>query len=187
MGYRVEEKWLSEYDQDKHRDLLESYFDDYKKYLLSLSKGQQRKECVSGYNRMKRVKYWSCDALNISVEVGDICFIEYGQVFINEAGYQHFGLVVSQFNHKLLVVPMTSNDEAVRQARNVIDEGKEHLYYIGKVEGLNKPSVLFLNDCKFINSCRIISVNGHISPRSRMFKEICHCLKEGISSGAVVK
>ncbi|MDE8208759.1 hypothetical protein PT115_04715 [Erysipelothrix rhusiopathiae] len=98
--------------------------------------------------------------------------MEFGQAFINEAGYQHFGLVMGIFNYKLFVVPMTSNYEIIRQARNINLFGKRHLYYIGKIPGLNKSSVLFLNDCKYVNSARIISIYGHIDPSSAMFKEI---------------
>lgn len=159
-------------------ELIQEYLKEYEAFILSMPLSQQNRECVSGYNRFKRMKFWSSTSLGIDVNVGDICYIDYGQAYINEAGYQHFGLVIATYNHKLLVVPMTSNTNTISQSVNKHDPTKGHLYYIGKVEGLNKPSVLFLNDCKFINSGRIISINGHICPKGPIFDKIRTCVKE---------
>lgn len=187
MSYHIKEEWLTDYDFSKHDEILETYFDDYYHFVKQQSIQQQRKECLSGYNRIRRAHLWSSEALKVNVRVGDICYLEYGLAFINEAGYQHFGLVLAIFNHKLLVAPMTSNKEMIQQARNVMRQGKQHLYYIGKWEGLNKPSVLFLNDIKFINSARIISINGHMDPDSKMFREIMMYLKTELFGPYMVK
>ncbi|WP_228410453.1 hypothetical protein [Erysipelothrix piscisicarius] len=151
---------------------VEDYLNTYRSYIYLLPPYYIRKECISGLNRMCRQKNWSCESLNLSVSIGDICYMEFGQAFINEAGYQHFGLVMGIFNYKLFVVPMTSNYEIIQQARNINQLGKRHLYYIGQIPGLNKSSVLFLNDCKYVNSARVISINGRIDPNGPMFKEI---------------
>lgn len=170
----VDEKWLLQEDDL----LIEHYLSEYHVFMRNLPDYLRRKECVSGLNRVQRLKLRSSSELNIGVVPGDICFIDYGQVYINEAGYQHFGLVISEFNHKLFVVPMTSNAEMVRKSCG--PNKRKHLYCIGKVYGLNRPSVLFLNDCKYINSSRIISVNAHICPDSKMFAEIQACLKRNL-------
>ena len=170
----VDEKWFLQ--EDDH--LIEHYLSEYNDFMRNLPDYLRRKECVSGLNRVQRLKLRSSSELNIGVVPGDICFIDYGQVYINEAGYQHFGLVISEFNDKLFVVPMTSNREMVRRSSG--PNRRKHLYNIGQVLGLNRPSVLFLNDCKYINSSRIISVNAHICPDSEMFAEISSHLKRNL-------
>ena len=51
-------------------------------------------------------------------------------------------------------------------------DSKEHLYYIGMPEGLNKPSVLFLNDAKFINTARIIEIKSSLNIEGALFQDI---------------
>ena len=40
------------------------------------------------------------------------------------------------------------------------------------MSGLNKPSVLFLNDIRFINTARVIDIKAHIPVTAPMFKEV---------------
>lgn len=180
MTYRIQEGLLGNYKDQDVEALIEEYLEHYRSYLKTRAKNEQVKEIKSGYNRMNRTEMWSSDAMNLSVKRGDICFIDYGKAYLNEAGYQHFGLVLREFNQKILVVPMTSNKGSIKQSRNFIENGKKHLYYIGHLEGLHKPSTLFLNDFKFVNSSRIISINGHLKPDSDMFKEILNIIKTEI-------
>ncbi len=170
----VDENWFLQ-EEDL---LIENYLSEYNIFMHSLPEFLRRKECVSGINRVRRLKHRSSSELNIEVVPGDVCYIDYGQVYINEAGYQHFGLVISEFNDKLFVVPMTSNKEMLKRSSG--PNRRRHLYNIGRVMGLNRPSVLFLNDCKYINSSRIISVNAHICPDSDMFAEISSLLKSNL-------
>ena len=50
---------------------------------------------ISEANWVIRSRYQSGKDIGISVKPGDICYIEFGQSYLNEMGYQHFGLVVS--------------------------------------------------------------------------------------------
>ena len=175
INFNIESLRIKENDA-----LIVQYISDYKRYLESMHPSQAKKECISGYNRMQRMSLWSNLSEPGAPKIGDICYIDFGHMYINEAGYQHFGLIVSIFHHKICVIPMTSNRNAVNQAINVRDEGKHHLFYIGQLEGLNKPSVLFLNDCRFLNASRIISINAKIEPSSKMFQSIMNHLKEAI-------
>ena len=43
---------------------------------------------------------------------------------------------------------------------------------LGLVKGLNRHSVLFLNDVKYINTARIIDIKAHISTDSILFQKI---------------
>ncbi len=118
-----------------------------------------------------RGKCRSGQEVGISVEAGDICWMDYGQTFLNEMGYQHFGLVMSVFHKKALVIPLTSNHQAYENAGKK-PPGESHLFRIGQPEGLNKPSTLFLNDMRFINTARILTVRAHIDPKSELFRSI---------------
>ncbi len=174
MSYRIQEEILRDYKQSEEQidGVIADYMDQYANYLKNLSLNYLFKEVKSGYNRMNRHQLWSSEEMNVKVRPGDVCFLDFGQAYKNESGFQHFGLVLSTCNHKVLVVPMTSKLSAERQSRNRVPNGKKHLYYIGLLDGLNKHSTLFLNDFKYLNSSRIISVNGHLSPDSPMFREI---------------
>lgn len=119
----------------------------------------------------------SSKTLGIQINVGDICYIDFGQAYLYEAGYQHFGLVVSIVHYKAFVVPMTSNRMTYSKA---FHQHGEYLFPIGLVPGLTKESVLFLNDAKFINTARIIDVKAHLDPNSEMFKEVKERLKKSI-------
>ena len=109
--------------------------------------------------------------VGVHVERGDICWMDYGQTFLNEMGYQHFGLVLSLCNKKALIAPLTSNRQAYERA-GMTNRMENHLFRIGQPEGLNRPSTLFLNDLRFVNTARILYVRAHIDPESSMFQEI---------------
>ncbi|WP_232505370.1 hypothetical protein [Erysipelothrix larvae] len=182
MKYKIEESWLSGVmDEDDRERMLEEYLDKYKEYLKGLSILLLKQECISGMNRILRSAFKSSENVNIEVNIGDICYIDFGHAYLNESGYQHFGLVIQKKNHKLLVVPMSSKKELIHQASNVDQIGaanKRHLYYLGQPEGMSRESVLFLNDTKFINSARVIGVTSQITPETQMFKEILKKVSE---------
>ncbi len=137
---------------------------------------------ISEANWVIRGKYYSGEECGIKVNVGDICFLDYGQSYLNEMGYQHFGIVMAIYQKKALVIPMTSNQETYAKAFDVDNKnGKRNLMRIGAIKGLKKPSVLFLNDMRFVNTARIIRIQDHISIRSALFKEIQQRMKEIIS------
>jgi hypothetical protein len=166
----------------RSEDILQQYTSHYYQYLRSLPTKHMSRECISGMNRLARYNLRSSSQLNIHVNVGDVCYMDFGQVYINEAGYQHFGLILSIVNHKAFVLPMTSNSTTYQFATDPtrIEHGKNHLIQLGWIEGLNKQSVAFINDCKFINTARIISIKGHINPDGEMFKEIVERVRDAI-------
>lgn len=129
---------------------------------------------VSEANWVLRNECTSCESMGMEVKLGDICFMDFGQAYINEMGYQHFGLIMSICQKKALVIPMTSNPVQYESAYDPTGnpDGKIHLMRIGKVDGLNRPSVLFLNDMKFVNTARVIGVRARIEPDSALFRRI---------------
>ncbi len=139
---------------------------------ISYRESVQRLVSEKNYNVRRMAK--SSKALGLQIYPGDICYIDFGQAYLYEAGYQHFGLVVSIVHYKALVIPMTSNPQTYQKA---FSKDGSYLYPLGKVEGLNRRSVLFMNDAKFINTARIIDVKAHIDVHSRKFLEIKEKLK----------
>lgn len=126
---------------------------------------------ISEANWIIRGRCTSSKPFGIEVRAGDVCYLDYGQAYLNEAGYQHFGLVITLYSHKALVVPMTSNKTQYASAYDEKEnpKGKKHLMRIGQLPGMNKPSVLFLNDMKFINTARVIDVKAHMEENSSQF------------------
>lgn len=129
---------------------------------------------ISETNWIARGQYGSGEDIGIHVRQGDVVYMDFGQAYLNEMGYQHFALVIAICEKKALVVPMTSNAKTCDNAYNANHlEGKKNLYcYPGIINGLNRKSVLFLNDLKFINTARIIDIKGHIDIHSKDFQII---------------
>lgn len=142
--------------------------------LMGMSNYQARRFVMSELNYCIRSEYKSSELVGFKVNKGDICYIDYGKAYITEAGFQHFGLVLGICNSKAFVIPMSSNKSMYYQSycKKTFPQGKKHLYRLPDLEGLNKKSVLFLNDAKYINTARVISVNAYIDPDSDLFKDI---------------
>jgi len=165
---------------ENNSDLKREYSREWQKYLKHKRNVYEHIDdksidanMVSEANWILRNKYVSCESFGVNAKAGDICFIDFGQAYVNETGYQHFGLIMNFCKSKALVIPMTSNSTQYHRALDEENpDGRIHLMRIGKVPGLNKPSVLFMNDMKFINSSRIIDVKAHINVNSSLFKMI---------------
>lgn len=154
-------------------------FDDYMYYRTevyeTLMPNNLESALLSESNWIARGGYRSGEELGIQVKVGDIAYLDYGQAYLNEMGYQHFGLVLSINERKALVIPMTSNAKTYANAYDEIDNpnGKKNLFGLPDiVDGMFKKSVLFLNDLKFINTARIIEIKAHLDPESALFHKI---------------
>ena len=158
---------------DNLESLVESASLDEQEMLNQLSPDEGVDYMISKMNFCRRKQLYSCQPLNVKVRAGDICYIDFGMAYLLEIGYQHFGLILAFKNGKAFVVPMSGNQKAAKEAwsRNNV-HGKTHLMRLGNIEGLNKSSVLFLNDAKWINTSRIIDVKAHIPVSSRLFQTI---------------
>lgn len=168
-------------NQDKE-DLIHLTLEAMKHYIQRQTTKEAVKILLSTQNYLKRGALKYNETLPLSA--GDVCYIDFGQAYLNEAGYQHFGLILSMMNGKAFVVPMTSNPITYEQAydKQTNPKGKIHLMRVGQPQGLNKPSVLFINDSKFINTTRIIEVKGHLDINDELFdrirRRVFHCIFE---------
>ena len=134
----------------------------------ALSVRQAHCHLVSEANWLNRKDARSCVQLGVKAKIGDICYIDFGQAYLNEAGFQHFGVILSFCNGKAFVVPMTSNPATYKMAYDPVEcpNGRRHLMRIG------------LNDCKYINTARIIDVQATIPENSALFRHIVNRVKE---------
>ncbi len=160
------------YDSNDFDDVLRKVLLNYKKLIHHRPMDEALGLILSTHNYIERSHWKHHPFMNVSV--GDICFIDFGSAYQLEAGYQHFGLVVSLSYGKLFVIPMSSNPHVYEQAYDQKEnpEGKSHLLRFKKSCGLNRNSSFFLNDAKFISSARVIDVLGHLDQYDDRFKEI---------------
>ncbi len=173
MGNRIIPAILSNpYDSHDFDDVLKKLLVNYKTLINQRPLDEALCLMVSTQNYIERSQWKRNPYLNI--QVGDFCFIDYGSAYQLEAGYQHFGLVLSECNGKLFVIPMSSNPFIFKQAYDEFDhpKGKVHLHRLKKCCGLTRDSTLYLNDAKFISSARVIEVVGHLDSKDYRFKKI---------------
>ena len=137
------------------------------KMFDSMSENEIYDYMISKLNFCQRKQNISCRDAGIDIKVGDICFIDYGMAYQWEIGYQHMGLILSIKNGKTFVVPISGSPRAVEKAKY-----RSHLFELPKIACLNKRSVLYLNDAKWINSSRIIDIKAHLYPNGILFKKI---------------
>lgn len=156
------------------QEAIENYIVNIREEYGNMNAKQARDTLLSEYNYQMRSHLKSSRSFGLNIEAGDICYIDYGRAYISEIGYQHFGLVLKVFCGKAFVLPMTSNENNYSLAYDPVSnpDGLRHLMRLGKVEGLYRYSVLFLNDGKFINTARIIDIKGHIDPQGELFERI---------------
>lgn len=149
-----------EYIESSYHQVVEHLFHDQSTTFIMLSR------LISFQNKLERNRE---DFNSIYIHIGDICEVDFGDNYINESGFQHLAIILQIVNKKAFVVPLTSNSRANHQA---IFNERRHLMYVGKVNGLNKESSLFLNDARYISVQRIISIKGNIDKESALFKRI---------------
>lgn len=146
--------------------------------LNDLSKEECLDYMISKMEFCERKQYHSCYDVGVEIRVGDICYINFGLAQLYEIGYLHFGLILSIQNGKAFVVPISGNLNNYYNAWSEENKnGKKHLMRLRK-KCLNKLSVMYLNDTKWINTSRIIDVKGHINERSDEFINIKRRVKE---------
>ena len=169
----LHEEEISEARMDK---ILRQYVRETYGYYKVMEPKDALTRLLSDANYRDRCKKGGAGELGIWIKPGDICYIDYGLSYLNEMGFQHFGLVVKIVHCKAFVIPMTSNEKTYRNALK--KDYKGHLMPIGKIPGMYKDSVLFLNDYRSINTARVIGVQAHISTKSELFQTIKSRLQE---------
>ena len=93
----------------------------------------------------------------ITVKIGTIYYIDFGNTFSDELAYFHHGLCVGKKEGKILIVPMTSGTKYFSSCYHPVSNPTANKKYRQalKSEGFEKDCVLKLNDAKFISPGRI--------------------------------
>lgn len=161
-------------EQDFWEELWPQYVEESKEYYGNLTSKDALYCIMSETNYRERRFDPGCDEKTLWIKPGDICYIDYGKCYVNETGFLHFGVILKIKNDKALVIPMTSNEKTYKEAlkQEAREYDRSHIMPIGKIDGMAKPSVLFLNDSKWINTARIIDVKAHIPTDSSLFLRI---------------
>lgn len=172
-------EWSKKNDNSKVTETREwesiwKYYKDAKKDQYESLKAREALPLfLSELNYIQRKDKNSSLDMGVYVKVGDVCFIDFGEAYIQEIGYQHFGLIISIFRNKAFVVPMSGNEAIFDELQDPQGrKNRPHLMPFEKIEGMNKNTILFLNDAKYINTARIIDVKAHLDPDSDRFSEI---------------
>lgn len=166
-------EWLISKQYDQMDRLWRESLAREKEMLKELDPKEAYAYLVSKLNLCDRKQVANCQELGVYIHKGDICFVEYGSAYLCEIGYQHFGLILSIVHHKALIVPISGSASAYQNAAK-----KKHMMRLGRVGGMNKVSVLYLNDAKWINTARIIDVKAHLDTDSALFQQIEMRIKE---------
>ena len=176
----IREMIRDNYGRKDKESAIADYITEERRDCIRLNPKELESRLVSAANWRERHEYESGLEMGVYVSPGDICFLDYGRSYIKEAGYQHFGLIVSICGGKAFIVPMTSNANTYAKAYDEETNplGCKHLFPLGDIEGLYRKSVLFLNDGKYMNTARVIDVKAHVNPDSVLFQKIKERLRE---------
>lgn len=146
--------------------IIKNYLEQEKNMIDNLSKEEKINYIASHLNFFDyRTDY---ENTRFNVEIGDICYIDYGINYIRECGYFHLGLVIEIKHSKYLVLPMTSSIKTFEKA---VFWKQRNLLALPSISNVDKNTTLFLNDARFINSSRIIN---KISTMNKDSKEFIH-------------
>lgn len=111
---------------------------------------------------------------------GDICIVNFGYNCIhNEANYFMYALILKVTTNKVLVIPISESKEVYLQSYDDTNrKGKIHFMKFRQLFDKVPYATLILNDLHFINSHRIIRIEGHISSKDEEFQKIIKRLKK---------
>ena len=168
--------------------IVSDYLHSMRKAYELLMPGKVGRCMISQENWIDRGSMACGEQAGVKVKVGDICWMEYGQAYLNEMGFQHFGLIIGILAHKALVIPLTSNESAYERAYDPVENpaGNRRLMRIGLVEGLRKNSTLYLNDMKFLNTARMFEVRAHLEADDPLFLEVKDRMKEMLTMASIL-
>ena len=75
-------------------DALEDYLDALRSEFENMEVSRAADTLLSDLNYQNRSQLRSCRIFGMTIRPGDICYIDFGRAYRQEAGYQHFGLVL---------------------------------------------------------------------------------------------
>lgn len=161
-------------DDEVCKTEIEKYLSNFREYLLSLKVYDTASLLIAEQDWLKRKDF----SINYNKLVGRILKVDFGKVYNCENGYFHYGVCISEFDDKYLVIPMTTSNDEIKIAYHPTYRvtGEKRLYLLKKEDGNTKDAALYVNDAKFISNGRIISVGKKI--KEEAFRHICNLFFE---------
>lgn len=111
-----------------------------------------------------------------TVQVGDICMVDWNINYTPELSYIHPCLIIEDINNMISVLPVSSShlDEAYHPTSN--PNGNKMYRKVDKSDGFKKECVIFLDSLKVISKSRIINKIGTLTcdlkDENGLFREI---------------
>lgn len=105
---------------------------------------------------------------------GTVIEYECGLNYQDELSYRHTGLVLEEFDKKVVVVPSSSTQSLIEKSSEK-EDGLWYYVLVGKNEGFDHDCVLLLNDMKTISKKRIIGSFANMTKSidgAKIFNEI---------------
>lgn len=101
-------------------------------------------------------------SINRKYKAGTVVEYECGLNYQDELSYRHTGLVIEEFDKKIVVIPSSSTQSLIDKSSEK-EDGLWYYVLVGKNEGFNHDCVLLLNDMKTVSKKRIIGSFGNIT------------------------
>jgi|GEM_PF-2259986 hypothetical protein len=110
----------------------------------------------------------------VDINIGNVCYIDYGKTYQGELSYYHYGLCVGVRDGKILIIPITSGTNWRTECYHpILNPNKNKKFRQAlKSEGFSKDCVLKINDAKFLSAGRIDSIDNESEINKEILKEI---------------
>ena len=66
---------------------------------------------ISMVNHLNNHEMHNCNERGVDIRVGDVCYIDFGNAFIEEIGFQHFGIIMSICRNNCLLYTSDAADD----------------------------------------------------------------------------
>lgn len=145
--------------------------ENYIKGIKNLSAFDASSIILSDVNWVRnnnRTDFFDSNGNKITIKVGTVYYLDFGNTFADELAYFHHGLCIGQKEGKILIVPMTSGAKYFPTSYHPINNPIANKKYRQALisEGFEKNCILKLNDAKFISPGRLdketVSINTDI-------------------------
>ena len=149
-------------DNDICKQEIENYLNNFREYLLSQNVYDTASLLIAEQDWLKRK-----DSISTYKNViGKILKIDFGKTYNTEIGYIHYGLCISEFDDKYLVIPLTTANDEIKASYHPKYRvyGKKRLFLLKKEDGNTQDSALYMNDARYITGSRIIGIGNKIAP-----------------------
>jgi hypothetical protein len=124
-------------------------------------------------------KYLNKDKKEVKIDIGQVCYLDYGKAYNGELAYYHYGLCISKKEGKILFIPITSGAgwvyDCYHPTKNPNKSKKNRTAY--EKEGFSKDCVLMINDAKFLSAGRISELDVKIEDT-----EVLHSIQNQLFS-----